>query len=49
MYHKMKTIRSENHEIYSLEINKKSFSSFDDKRYICNNGIESFAHGHFLT
>ena len=45
----MKTIRSENHEIYSLEINKKSLSSFDDKRYIYNNGIESFCYGHFLT
>ena len=45
----MKTIRSENHEIYLLEINKKSLSSFDDKRYICDNGIESFAYGHFLT
>ena len=45
----IKWIRSENHEIYSLGINKKSFSYFDDKRYICNNGIESFAYGHFLT
>ena len=48
MYHKMKTIRSKNHEIYLLEINKKSLS-FDDKRCICSNGIESFAYGHFLT
>ena len=49
MYHKMKMIRSENHEIYSLEINKKSLSSSDDKRYICTNGIESFAYGHFFN
>ena len=49
IYHRTKTIRSENHEIYSLEINKKSLSSFDDKRYVCDNGIESFADGHFLT
>ena len=49
MYNKMKTIRSENHEIYSLEINKRSLSSFDDKKYICDNGIESFSFGHFLT
>ena len=49
MYHKMKTIRSENHKIYLLEINKRYLSSFDDKRYICNNGIESFAYGYFLT
>ena len=49
MFHKMKTIRSENYEIYLLEINKKSLSSFDNKRYICNNEIASFAYGHFLT
>jgi len=32
MLHKVKSIRSENHKIYSIEINKKS--CFDDKRYI---------------
>ena len=46
MFHKMKTIRSERHEIYSLEINKKSLSCFDDKRYILSNGIDSLAYGH---
>ena len=34
IFHKMKTIRSEKHEIYSIEINKKSLSCFHDKRYI---------------
>ena len=34
MYHKMKTIRSENHQLGSYEINKVSLSCFDDKRYI---------------
>ena len=33
MSHKMKTIRSENHELGSYEINKVSLSCFDDKRY----------------
>ena len=46
MYHKMKTIRSENHQLGSYEINKVSFSCFDDKRYISDDGITSYAYGH---
>ena len=34
IYHRMKTIRSMNHEIGSFDINKVSLSCFDDKRYI---------------
>ena len=47
MFHKIKSIRSENHKIYFIEINKKSLSCFDDKRYILSNGIDSFAYGHY--
>ena len=46
MYHKIKTIRSNNHEIGSYEINKVSLSCFDDKRYILEDGITSYAYGH---
>ena len=46
MYHKMKTIRSENHELSSYEINKVSLSCFDDKRYIHEDGKTSYAYGH---
>ena len=46
LYHKMKTVRSENHEIGSYEINKVSLSCFDDKRYKLDNGINSCAYGH---
>ena len=46
MFHKMKTIRSENHQLGSYELNKVSLSCFDDKRYIHNNGINSYAYGH---
>ena len=46
MYHKMKTIRSENHQLGSYEINKISLSCFDDKRYIHEDGIISYAYGH---
>ena len=48
IHHKMKTIRSKNHQLGSYEINKVSLSCFDDKRYILNNGHESYAYGHYL-
>ena len=34
MHHKMKTIRSQRHQLGSYEINKVSLSCFEDKRYI---------------
>ena len=46
MHHKMKTIRSQNHELSSYEINKVSLSCFDDKTYIHEDGITSHAYGH---
>ena len=46
MHHKMKTIRSENHQLGSYEINKVSLSCFDDKRYIHDDGRTSYAYGH---
>ena len=49
MYHKMKTIRSQNHQIKSYEINKVSLSCYDDKRYILEDGIHSYAYGHFAN
>ena len=47
MHHTMKTIRSENHQLGSYELNKVSLSCFDDKRYISNDGIKSYAYGHY--
>ena len=47
MHHKMKTIRSNKHQLGSYEINKVSLSCFDDKRYIHNNGTSSYAYGHY--
>ena len=34
IYHKMKTIRSQRHQLSSYEINKVSLSCFDDKHYL---------------
>ena len=47
MHHAMKTIRSNNHQLKSYELNKVSLSCFDDKRYIHNNGVTSYAYGHY--
>ena len=47
IHHSMKTIRSKNHQLGSFELNKISLSCFDDKRYIHENGITSFAYGHY--
>ena len=47
MHHKMKTIRSQRHQLGSYEIYKVSFSCFDDKRYIHDNGTSSYAYGHY--
>jgi len=43
----MTTIRSYQHKLYTIEQNKKSLSSFDDKRYILNDGVSTIAHGHY--
>ena len=47
MHHKIKTIRSQRHQLSSYEINKVSLSCFDDKRYIHDNGTSSYAYGHY--
>ena len=47
LHHKIKTIRSKKHQLGNYEINKVSLSCFDDKRYIHENGITSYAYGHY--
>ena len=47
MHHTFKTIRSNNHQLGSFELNKISLSCFDDKRFIHQNGITSYAYGHY--
>ena len=43
----MRNIKSEEHNIYTVEQNKISLSSYDDKRHLNNNGIKTLAHGHY--
>ena len=47
MYSKMNVIRSVNHQLYMMSQTKVSLSAYDDKRYILNDGISSYAYGHW--
>ena len=42
----MKQIRSYKHQLYTVNLNKIGLSSYDDKRYICDDGVTTLAHGH---
>ena len=44
--HKMKRIQSKLHQISTYELNKRSLSCFDDKRYVLNDGINTLAYFH---
>ena len=44
MHHKIKTIRSQRHQLGSYKINKVSLSCFDNKCYIHDNGRSSYAY-----
>ena len=39
----MNIIRSENHDIYSMNVNKVALSANDDKRLVCPNKIDTKA------
>ena len=47
MLHSMRTVRSDNHQIGSYQLNKISLSCFDDKRFILEDGIHGYAYGHY--
>lgn len=42
----MHCLRSHNHEIYLKNIKNVGLSCFDDKRYLLNDRITSYAYGH---
>ena len=43
----MKQIRSYDHQLYNISINKLGLSPYDDKRYILNDGISTLPYGHW--
>ena len=42
-------LRSRNHTISSVSAKKIGLSAFDTKRWICDDGITTLAHGHWRT
>ena len=45
--HQMNMLRSYNHQIYGINVNKTSLSPLDTKRWILDDGIHTLAFGHF--
>ena len=43
----MKMIRSFDHNVYTVNVTKVSLSAYDDKRYILDDGVTSYAYDHF--
>ena len=41
--------KSDGHVIHSVNMKKIALSAFDTKRWLCDNGIKTLAHGHFAT
>ena len=44
MWHGMKMLRSDGHEIYGIHVNKISLSPFDSKRWIADDGVNTKAY-----
>jgi len=46
---KMNFIKSTKHNVNTIQVNKICLSAFDNKRYLLDDGISSYAYGHFQT
>ena len=44
---KARTIRSFNHNLFSIVINKRGLSCYDDKKYVLDDGVRTLAYGHY--
>ena len=43
------TLRSYNHRLYTLRQVKLALQNFDDKRWLCGDGINTLPYGHYAT
>ena len=43
----MNVLRSHKHEIFAESVNKIALSCADDKKIICEDGIHTYARGHY--
>merc|ERR1712243_346155 len=46
LHHSMNVLRSMKHKIFGQELNKVSLFAYDSKRYIRDDGINTYAYGH---
>ncbi|XP_053214135.1 uncharacterized protein LOC128397434 [Panonychus citri] len=46
-FHNMRSIKSNHHDIKSIQTRKLALNPFDDKRYILDNGVDTLAYGHY--
>lgn len=42
-------IRSSKHQLYTYSLNKVGLCKYDDKRYLLEDGVSSYAYGHYKT
>ena len=42
-------IRSSKHQLYTYSLNKVGLCNYDDKRYLLEDGVGSYAYGHYKT
>ena len=47
MNSKMKVIKAQKHRKYTMELNKVSLSTYDDKHWIKDDGVSSLAYGYY--
>ena len=47
LYAMMNTFRSYNHQICTVSQRKLALANYDDKRWICADGISTIPHGHY--
>jgi hypothetical protein len=45
----MHRIQSKEQNVETIQLNKMIFTPMDDKRYILDNGIDTYPYGHYLT
>ena len=43
----VRSIRSFNHKLFTISVNKKGLSAYDDKKFILSNGIDALSYGHY--